>query len=457
MLAEPASESSREGLPANAVASLFEALAGLRNRRAIVALLGCAVVGVVVAALVASMAGALGGLAPLMAALVWFVAIGTGVNAAGVLQMDEARRISPRSTVDALVYGLLCIPKVVVLFLAALAVEIVVFIAIAVLLLLCKIPFLGPLLFVAVFPLSVLAAGITVVGVFLFMVLSLPAVWQGAAITRAVAQAWAIVRSRLVEAVLVLLALGLLCAVVAFVVFGVLGAGLVPTLGLSASILSFGGFDLGGVVAGLQSEGGRYATAGIIGGLLLWAVAGSLVGQVYLRGLSLAYLRLTDGLDLGAAEAALRATFDEARRRTAELGEKARNAAQREPAPTASAPAAAATPFVTAAAAATAPSPAYDTSPLFNPPPAYSPPPQTANAAAEAPADIDLPFDDSLAPAAAATPAYAAPPAWAPPPVAAPAPADLPTEPPAPTTCPQCLSPITADDVFCGVCGYRLK
>ncbi|MEO6363410.1 MAG: zinc ribbon domain-containing protein [Caldimonas sp.] len=455
MLAEPVS-ASREALSANAAASLFEALAGLRNRRAVVALLGCAVVGVVVASLVASMAGTLGGLALLMATLVWFVAIGTGVNAAGVLQMDEARRISPRSTVDALVYGLMCIPKVIVLFLAALAVEIVVFIAIALLLLLCKIPFLGPLLFVAVFPLSVLAAGITVVGVLLFMVLSLPAVWQGAAITRAVAQAWAIVHSRLVEAVLVLLALGLLCAVAAFVVFGVLGAGLVPTLGLSASILSFGGFDLGGVGAGLQSGGGSYATAGVIGGLLLWAVAGSLVGQVYLRGLSLAYLRLTDGLDLGAAEDSLRATFDEARRRTAQMSEKARRAAQREPEPTAASANAAATPL---AAAAPGRMSGYEPSPLFNPPPAYSPPPQTVGTA-DAPADIDLSFDDTPTPGAPAMPAmplYAAPPAWAPPPAAAPAVAELRVEPAAATACPQCLSPITGDDVFCGVCGYRLK
>jgi RNA polymerase subunit RPABC4/transcription elongation factor Spt4 len=23
--------------------------------------------------------------------------------------------------------------------------------------------------------------------------------------------------------------------------------------------------------------------------------------------------------------------------------------------------------------------------------------------------------------------------------------------------CPQCLSPVAADDVFCGVCGYKMK
>ena len=75
---------------------------------------------------------------------------------------------------------------------------------------------------------------------------------------------------------------------------------------------------------------------------------------------------------------------------------------------------------------------------------------------------FDLSFDDmppavptppaaipSQAPPAYAPPAYE-PPAYVPPPMAAPAPV-------AAATCPQCLSPVTGDDVFCGVCGYRLK
>ena len=72
--------------------------------------------------------------------------------------------------------------------------------------------------------------------------LSLPAIWQGASITRALAQTFAIVKSRLVEALLLLAVVGLLCFVVGLIVFGVLMAGLVPTLGLSLSIVGFGGF-----------------------------------------------------------------------------------------------------------------------------------------------------------------------------------------------------------------------
>ena len=200
------------------------------------------------------------------------------------------------------------------------------------LLFICKIPFLGPLLFVVVFPLSVVVAGVTIVGLFLCMVLSLPAIWQGASITRALAQTFAIVRSRLLEAVLLLIFVGFLCFAVAAIIFGVLGFGLMPTLGMSMSIVGFGGFGMESMMAMSQGGGGSagHAIAGAIGGALLWAVAASLIGQVYLLGLSLVYLRVTEGLDLTASEAALRATFDDARRRTAELGEKARQATQRD-------------------------------------------------------------------------------------------------------------------------------
>ncbi|HZW75678.1 MAG TPA: hypothetical protein VFF43_19175, partial [Caldimonas sp.] len=170
------SDAPPAGLSGDTFSSLLQAVTGLRNRRAVVAMLSCTFVGVLVAGLLFAMTPTLGFLAGLLAAIVWFVAIGTGVNAAGLLQMDHARRISPRSTADALVYGLMCIPKLIVLALAFFAVEIVVFIVIAILLLICKIPFLGPMLFTVVFPLSVVLAGVTIVGLFICLVLSLPAI-----------------------------------------------------------------------------------------------------------------------------------------------------------------------------------------------------------------------------------------------------------------------------------------
>ena len=138
-----------------------------------------------------------------------------------------------------------------------------------------------------------------------------------------------------------------------------------------------------------------YVVAAGIGGGLLWALAASLVSLVYLLGLNLVYLRVTEGLDVGATEVAMQAGFDEAKRRAAELSQKAKDAAERareqarQSAPSAQA----------SAAAATAP-PAYSAAPAVNPPPAAS---------------------AALAP------------------------------------CPKCTAPVGPDDLFCGVCGFKLK
>jgi hypothetical protein len=387
------------GLSMGALGSVFQAIGGLRNRQAAIALLGCLFVGV----LVAGLAGATGGFGAVLGALVLFVAVGTGVNTAGVLLMDQARGAPPRALVDALVYGLMCIPKLILLGLVLLAIEIAVFIVIAIVFLVCKIPFLGAVLYVGAFPAAVVVAGLTVFGLFLSMVLALPAIWEGLTVMRALAQTLAIARSRPVEAIVLLLALGLLCLVVGFIVFGILGAGLVPAIGLSVSIIGGGsggfapmmGMMEGGGFAG--GFGGGHAIAGLIGGGLLWAIAATLVGQVYLLGLSIVYLRVTEGLDVAAAQAALQRGLEDAKRRTTEFGERARTAAQR----------------------ATVRAPASPTSP---------------DAATPAPA--------ASVHEMAATPPPASP---------------LLGAAPATIACPKCAAPCNADDLFCGTCGERLR
>ena len=469
MATAPAAAAMPAGTPGHAFSSLFRAVGGLRNWRAIVALVSCTVAGILVAFALYLTSGALGVLAGLLAFLVYAIAVGTGVNAAGLLHMDDARGVAPRSIVDAIVGGLMCIPKLVVLALALIAVEIVFFIALALILVICKIPYLGPLLFTVVFPLAVIAAGVTICGLFLCLLMSLPAIWQGATIMRALAQTLAIARSRLIEAVLLLLGVGFLAFAVALVIFGVLGIGLLPTLGMSAGIIGIGGGmggGLGSVMGMMQGFGGSgHAVAGMVGGFVLWALAGSLVGQVYLLGLCIVYLRVTDGLDPGATEAALRERLDDARRRTAELGEKARNAA-RERAPGAAAGSAAGAAATSAFETTAAPGYYVDPPAMATPPgmttapvaPGAAAAPVSAwlppAAAAESDADIALPFDEAPAP----PPAWSPPVYQAPPPVAQPMPPAAASPPAAMSTaCPQCLSAVTGEDVFCGVCGYRLK
>lgn len=417
------------GLSPDAFSSMFEAISGLRNRRALLAIVGCMFVGVLAFGLFAFLAARAGFLMGLLGALSLFIASATGVNAAGVLLMEQAKGLPSRRLSDAIVYGLLCIPRFILLGLALFAVSLVVFIGLALVYFVCKIPVLGTMLLVVVFPLSVVISGLTLCGLFLCMALALPAIWEGASITRAIAQAFAIARSRLVEAMLLLAVVWVLSLVVAFIVFGVLFTGLMPMLGMSASIL--GGDGLGSMLGMLRHRGdfgdagggfgggaGQLMAQGIGGGLL-WALAGSLLSLVNLMGLNLVYLRVTEGLDSGAAEAALKARLDDAKRQAADLGQKAKDAAERareqarSSATAAQTSAAAASTTSAATATATAPVPAA---------PAFSPAP-----AAQTLTPRDAP-DDSTLPATAKA-----------------------------LACPQCLSAVARDDAFCGVCGHKLR
>ena len=420
----------RGGLAPDALASLFQPINGLRNHRALIAMLGCMIVGVLIAGLFSLIAASTGVVIAFLGGVMFFIAGATGINAAGVLLMDQARGLPPRRLTDALVDGVLCIPKFILLGLSLLAVALLVFIVLAIVFVVCTIPLLGPVLFVAVFPLSVVIAGLTLCGLSLCLFLALPAIWEGASVAHALAQALTIARGRLIESMLRLTVVGLLAMTVGMIVFGVLFIGLMPTIGMSAAVLGSDG--MGGVLGMLRGHGGvgddgsvriggaAYAIAAGLGAGMLWALAGSLLSLVYLYGLNLVYLRVIDGLDVGATEAALKAQLDDAKREAAELGRKAKAAAGLggEPAPQAAAPAR----------------------------PGATPSPPTTPAVPEATAPYPPPHAASETP-----PVHAA---------------DIaPREPPPGSTtpavakariCPQCLSAVASTDLYCGVCGVRL-
>jgi len=391
-----------QGLSADAFSSMFQSIAGLRNLRAAAAMLGCFAVGVLLAGLLGFLgrgSATLLVVAGLAGALLFF----TGVHAAGVLLMDQARGLPPRSAMDAVVYGFMCVPKTLALMLLMLLAVIAVGVVVWLLFLICKIPGLGPILFTVVFPACVLLLGITVVALMVSLQIALPALWEGAGVAGALAKAFAILKSRLVETVMLLAVVAVLSGFVAIFVGAVLLFGFLPATGLAATAIGSmgggygggmygtGGGMLGSVMGGLMQGGiGGYTIAGAIGGGLLWAIALTLVFQVSLLGANLAYLRLSEGIDSSATERAMNARLEQARRKAAEMGQQAKEAAERARAQGERARA------------------------------------QAAQAAQERKA--------AQAPPAAAAPAAA---------VA--------------LVCPECNGAIASDDVFCGACGHRLK
>ncbi len=293
------------GLSSDALAALFQAVHGLQNTRALAAMFGAMVAGVLAAGVGSLLAAQLGAVMALLGGLALLVAVTTGLNAAGMLLMDQARGRPARALADAVRSGLACVPKAFALGLGLFLIAVAVFLAIALAYFVCKIPYLGPVLFMAVFPLSVLVSGATLCGLFLCLFLSLPALWEGQPVASAIKQALTIARTRGVEALLLGGVVGVLSAAVGVVVVGVFSTGLMPALGLSAAVLGGDGFTGVAAIAqgGAEFGYGGHAAAAAIGGGLLWSLAVSLVAMVNLLGLNLVYRRVTEGLGAAAAGA----------------------------------------------------------------------------------------------------------------------------------------------------------
>ena len=388
--------------------------------------------------------------------LLAMILIAAGMSGVGILLMDKAKNIAPRSMMDAFLAGLWCIPKflgfyvVVALVLAALAV------VGAIGYFLAKIPGIGPLIFFVLHPvLVIMAAAVLTSLLWVGFPLFTPAVWEGRGFKESLTLVIAVSRQRLVPTVLLFLALYVVVSVIGMVVFGALLPGYFFMSGLATSILGAGmtGNGLAAITALMNGYGGGSSGlmyAGILATALIFGLAFTLMMQVALMGVNLVYLSATDGLDTADTENALNAGLDEMKRRAREAQEKARLAAEQaqekarqmaEEAKERARQRAAEQAAAQAAAAEQATAQA-----------------QAAAVLAAEQAEQQAAADQSAAETAAAQAAPPDAPPQEPTFLAEPAPStDLPPASAATATCPQCQHTVGHDDMFCGECGHRLK
>ena len=401
-----------------------------------------------------SLGGAAGGGLMGLFGLLAMILIAAGMSGAGILLMDKAKNIAPRSMLDAFLAGLWCIPKflgfyvVVALVLAALAV------VGAIGYFLAKIPGIGPLFFFVLHPvLVIVAAAVLTSLLWVGFPLFTPAVWEGRGFKESLTLVIAVSRQRLVPTVLLFLALYVVVSVIGMVVFGALLPGYFFMSGLATSILGVGmtGNGLAAITALMNGYGGGSSGlmyAGILATALIFGLAFTLMMQVALMGVNLVYLSATDGLDTADTENALNAGLDEMKRRAREAQEKARLAAEQaqekarqmaEEAKERARQRAAEQAAAQAAAAEQAQA-------------------QAAAVLAAEQAEQQAAADQSAAETAAAQAAPPDAPPQEPTFLAEPAPStNLPPASAATATCPQCQHTVGHDNIFCGECGHRLK
>lgn len=388
--------------------------------------------------------------------LLAMILIAAGMSGAGILLMDKAKNIAPRSMLDAFLAGLWCIPKFLGFYVVVLLVLVALAVVGAIGYFLAKIPGIGPLFFFVLHPvLVIVAAAVLTSLLWVGFPLFTPAVWEGRGFKESLTLVIAVSRQRLVPTVLLFLALYVVVSVIGMVVFGALLPGYLFMTGLASSILDIrmDNTDFEAIVALVNGYGGYNSGlmyAGILATALIFGLAVILMMQVALMGVNLVYLSATDGLDTADTENALNAGLDEMKRRAREAQEKARLAAEqaqekaRQMAEEAKERARQRAAEQAAAQAAAAEQTAAQA--------------QAAAVLAAEQAEQQAAADRSATEAAAA---QAAPPDAAPqepPLLAEPAPStNLPPASAATATCPQCQHTVGHDDMFCGECGHRLK
>lgn len=382
--------------------SLLDATSAIGNWRALALFAASTVAAVLVFGLLVATQSAAGVL--LGAVLGWLLAF-YGVNAVGIMLMDATRDGESRTPMQAVAASLLTSHRLLLVGLLAFAGLLALLIGVAILLLLCKLPVIGPLLFAVVMPLSALLLGLTLFTLaYVFYPLAASAIWSGATVMEAAGNLLAIARKRLVAVVLQEVVLMLIVFFVALILLGIVFSGLGLTTMMSAGIVGGGegGLQsLGMMVMGMGSMGmgglgggGGYVLAGGLGTTLLLALAGIVPGLIALQGFCQIYLSSLEGLDSGDARRALAATLQKTQEKMREAREKVEAQARRP---------------VTPAAAETPVSPSAPATPA-------------------APVVPVVPAVETSAPVA---PAAAA-------------------------ACPACRMPVEPDDVFCGHCGQRI-
>ena len=325
---------------------VVRAFEGLRNGRAITLLIGAFILTLVLNILGILTKSAVG--ISIGTALFWFLGnliFLFGISAAGVVLMDVARGLPPPSFGDAIFAGVLSAFKIIVMMVLGAVAFALYWALLYLVFLICKIPGLGPVIYAVAFPVAVVLTAFVLVGSIIAFTVMGSAVWEGHALSTAIARVYAIAAHRAIEVLIHYLILSFMLVVIGFVVLGFLLFSFVAVGGLS-SIAIFGGLteSRGGELgwlgnlsilfsifagAGAGSEDMRlYMLAGLFGAGAVFSIALAGLYSVFLMGINLVYLSAVEGIDFSAAEAKLSEGFAQARQKAGEMQEHARQRTQ---------------------------------------------------------------------------------------------------------------------------------
>jgi hypothetical protein len=287
----------------------------------IMTFLACVIVNATFAAMFTSMT--LSGMASFLVLLAFLMTASialVGMNAAGILVSDGVWGRAQKSLSQALLVSLLTSHRLLLVLLFEGLVFFVYLLALAMLLMVCKIPGIGSLLFAIVYPLGALLTGVMLFALlYVAIPLAAPAIWSGSTAISALVMLKEIARHRLIMAVVMSLMLGLLMAVVGGIVVGIVGSGVGITLGMSAGIVGVS-MDFGSFMGMMGGSGGSgYVWALGLGSTILFLCAAIPVVLVGMKGAAIIHHTAIAGLSLREAEDKVKQQLQVAKERAQEI------------------------------------------------------------------------------------------------------------------------------------------
>lgn len=291
--------------------SIIEAVEALSDWKSLM----LAFIGILIAGLLFALTGYLmqkntyvGGFMTLLD-LIWMMTV---YNAVGLQTMLIAKGQERLSFLEAYIGGLIVVPKSIALALIIGIGYLLLVLAALLIFFVCKIPGIGPFLYTFAWPVSVVTLGfVAFVILYIGFPLLGPALWEGKGIVEALGTLSAIARGRIVMVVIFFIFLGLLMMLISGLIFSVFALGSVISMPLSAVAISqgmgsgsmmsslsslmpgMGGFGGGGF--GMDGVAG-YGLAMALGSIVLASITGGATFLVFLRGVCLVYLKVSENL-----------------------------------------------------------------------------------------------------------------------------------------------------------------
>lgn len=307
-----------------------------------VGVMGASYLGAVLLAVLGGMAAPVSMALAVLLGVLAFIVVLAGTSGAGVCLTDLVRGRPYRGVLSYCVAGLLSLPRLLGAGVVMLLLYGAVLLGVVLVLLVCKLPGLGPVLLVVAVPLLVATVAMALLGYYVAISIVGPALWDGERVMHALSITWSITRNHPFSAIGKIIGGLLLSGIFAALLFGLVGVASAMVGAMAAPLIGSGmgfGFDMDALAGGYGD--GHWVGAGI-GFALVFATASAFVFLLPLMVGVLTWCEFSDKVDRGGIRSHTDKALSDVNAKVAEVKERAQTPAPAQaptPGPAAGSPA----------------------------------------------------------------------------------------------------------------------